>query len=144
MKKIKKWIYILATIIVMTIIAIILFKIYSNKNSSDNKETDFENQIDYQANQNIEEETNRNKYYATKNIANKFISAIVQEDSETLNSVLEPTYKQKYNITKNNVLNKMKFTEINNLTEYEMDNLEVELKIDKMYVKEKSVNISTY
>lgn len=144
MKKIKKWIYILATIIVITIIVIILFKIYSNKNSSDNKETDFENQIDYQANQNIEEETNRNKYYATKNIANKFISAIVQEDSETLNSVLEPTYKQKYNVTKNNVLNKMKFTEINNLTEYEMDNLEVELEIDKMYVKEKSVNISTY
>ena len=144
MEKVKKWIYILAIIIAITIIVIILFKIYSNKNSSDNKDTDFETKIDYEANQNVEEETNKNKYYATKNIANKFISAILQDDSETLNSVLEPTYKQKYNITKNNVLDKMKFVEIENLTEYEMDNLEVEIEINKMYVKEKSINISTY
>ncbi len=144
MEKIKKWIYILSIIIVITIISIIIFNYYSYRNSSDNKNTDFETKIDYDANQNVEEETNKNKYYATKNIANKFISAILQDDIETLDSILEPTYKQKYNITKNNVLNKMKFAEIENLTEYEMDNLEVEIEINKMYVKEKSINISTY
>lgn len=145
MKKIRKWIYILVPIIVIIILLIIILKMYLNKNSSDNNSTtDFETTVQYKANEEVREETNKNRYYATKNIVNKFLSNIVLEDSKSLVAMMEPNYKKEKNINENNILEKLKIAKLNELTEYESDNLQMEIEIGKMYVKEKSANISTY
>ena len=135
-------------LLILLVIIILVFSIimYYNgqENNSDSKETEFEKQIDYEAQITAEKEDNRNRYYATVSIANKFLTAMLEENSETIYNMLNPEYVKEFNITKTNAFEKVNCLNFENLDEYKLDNLEVKIKIKDMYRIEKSVNIRNY
>ena len=135
-------------LLILLVIIILVFSIimYYNgqENNSDSKETEFEKQIDYEAQITAEKEDNRNRYYATVSIANKFLTAMLEENSETIYNMLNPEYVKEFNITKTNAFEKVNCLNFENLDEYQLDNLEVKIKIKDMYRIEKSVNIRNY
>lgn len=145
MKKIKMLIIGLLILLVIIILVFSIIMYYNGQeNNSDSKETEFEKQIDYEAQITAEKEDNRNRYYATVSIANKFLTAMLEENSETIYNMLNPEYVKEFNITKANAFEKVNCLSFENLDEYQLDNLEVKIKIKDMYRIEKSVNIRNY
>lgn len=145
MKKIKM---LIIGLLILMIIIILVFSIIMHyngqENNSDSKETEFEKQINYEAKTTAEKEDNRNRYYAAVTITNKFLTAMLEESSETIYNMLNPEYVNEYNITKVNAFEKINCLNFEGLDEYQLDNLEVEINVDNMYRIEKSINIRNY
>ena len=157
MKNLKKWIIILS-ILVIIIIAVLVFILFFSKNSAkilhgvDEEGSD----ISYEIDTTLKKVTNRNNYYIVKNAVNKFytyyynmnnlendiyimdeaaeasIKEIQQEYAQVIYNMLDNDYKQYVGITSNNIVEKL--TPIN----------EVIININKMYVSQRTVDVSIY
>ena len=64
--------------------------------------------------------------------------------SETLFNMLDEKYRTQYGITKENAYSKINCLDIGDLEEEQLNNLDVEIKVKDMYVREKSANIRIY
>lgn len=144
MKKIRNLIIVFISLIIITIITILVIKIIDKKSGSDFKETDFENQELYEVKNEVTKETNRNKYYAAQTIANKFIDVMVDGGSKSMYYMLDPTYREDFGITEENSHRKLNIFNIEDLDEYQKDNLDVKFKAKEIYSVEKSSNIAIY
>lgn len=157
MKNLKKWIIILSILIVV-IIVILVFILLSSKNNAkilhgvDEEGSD----ISYDIDTTLKEVTVRNNYYVVKNSINKFytyyyniynleddiyimdeaaeasIKEVQKEYAQVIYDMLDDDYKQYAGITTDNILDKL--TPIN----------EVIVNLNKMYVSQRTVNVSIY
>ena len=135
----------MAFVVLVIIALIIIIKMIDNNiGTTGDKESEFESQIDFQSTSVLAKETNRNKYYAAVNISNKFFNSILYNNNEEIYNMLEPNYIQDFDITEENVLERFDFFDINDLSEYEQDNLSIEFKADNVYNIEKSANMTIY
>lgn len=142
MNTIKKVMIVMIILIAVLIIAlVIILRSFNKNNSSDyNSNTVFEQQISYEENNNILKETNRNQYYAVKNIVDKYMRDLnnlkkddIKDNSNAVYSILDKQYIEDFNITESNV--KEKF---NVYTDNE------KIYINDMYTFEKSASIKIY
>ena len=157
MKNLKKWIIILS-ILVIIIIAVLVYILFFSKNSAkilhgvDEEGSD----ISYEIDTTLKKVTNRNNYYIVKNAVNKFytyyynmnnlendiyimdeaaevsIKEIQQEYAQVIYDMLDNDYKEYVGITNNNIVENL--TPIN----------EVVININKMYVSQRTVDVSIY
>lgn len=142
MNTIKKVMIVMIILIAVLIIAlVIILRSFNKNNSSDyNSNTVFEQQISYEENNNILKETNRNQYYAVKNIVDKYMRDLnnlkkddIKDNSNAVYSILDKQYVEEFNVTESNV--KEKF---NIYTDNE------KIHINDMYTFEKSASIKIY
>ena len=142
MNTIKKVMIVMIILIAVLIIAlVIILRSFNKNNSSDyNSNTVFEQQISYEDNNNILKETNRNQYYAVKNIVDKYMRDLnnlkkddIKDNSNAVYSILDKQYVEEFNVTESNV--KEKF---NIYTDNE------KIHINDMYTFEKSASIKIY
>ena len=145
MDKIKKTIIIVLIIIVIIIITLILMAMKRNSEGSDYQETEFEKDISHEEiNDTIEEVTNRNDYYAIKNIIGKYAYSVVEGGTTSIYNMMNPQYITENQITQNNVRDVVDRIITSEITDEEMDNLQLTTVIDKMYYKENAVNLRTF
>ena len=78
------------------------------------------------------------------NIANKFISSMVDSGSETIYNMLDSQYINEYGITKDNAYEKINCIDIEDLNEDQLNYLDLKMRIEEMYREEKSTNIRIY
>ena len=80
-------------LLIITIIIIAISSINKNKEGSDYNDTEFEKDISHEEIKNtISEVTNRNEYYAVKNIIGKYAYAISDGGSQSLCYMLNKEY----------------------------------------------------
>lgn len=142
MDKLKKTIvFLIPIIIVVTIIICILFLNKTNNSTDYNLDTEFEKKDTYQISTKLEKVKIRNKYFAIRDIANRYIEAINQLNGEdniddgknSLFQMLDKEYKSEFNITLN--------TLARNYSNYEKNE---QMNIKEIYIAEKSSSINIY
>ena len=148
MNKIKKWIIIVAIIIVLLIIGIIVIAIYNLNTGTDSENmvssSEFETEVNYEAKKTLEKETNRNRYYAAVRIYNRFLETFISGEPDTIYGMLDSDYIASYNITKDNVIDKLNIFDSSKLEEYREDDMSVEYGMEEVYKIEKTANITVY
>lgn len=145
MDKIKKIIIIISIIIIMIIVVLTVMALKRRTEGSDYEDTEFEHDLTHEEiKTEISEVENRNKYYAVKNILGKYAYMIVDGGTESLYSVINSQYIADNKITKDNVQQYVESIINGELTEEQLDNLEIKIEIDKMYYTESSVSITTF
>ena len=145
MNKIKTIIFIILTIIVVIIITLVVLAVQRKNTGSDYQDTDFEHDVsNVEINQSIEQVTNRNDYYAVKNIIGKYAYAIVDGGTESVYNMINTDYLNKNGITVNNIIEVIDNVIGSDLSEEQMNDLKLNILIDKMYCKESAVNIRTF
>lgn len=144
----------LIIIIVMFVVILLLFSLINLLKKKDELGTDYgESELEkintYESNQEIIEVNNKNKYYAIEKILNTYVLYIKQmkgiidfqkyEDQEVKNQgvsqlydILDEEYIQEFDIEKEDLQDKIK--------EYK----DYDLKINKMYMYEKTSSINIY
>ena len=142
MDTIKKIIITIGILVILLIITLIIILIITNKNSATDYDsnTEFEQQILYEPNNNIEKESNRNQYYAVKSIAEKYMKSLnnlkesnINDNANAIYSILDKQYIEEFNITEANTKDKL-----NIYTDNE------KIYINNMYTLEKSNSIKIY
>lgn len=129
---------ILIICLALIIILIVCMFIVANKQTN-NKEFDRSNSdniVDEKIEQNnkeLEQVKSATAYFTVQSCVNKYISYILENDSEAVYNILDNDYIEKNEITENNVLNK-----INDITE------QVVFEATKMYVEEIDENNNKY
>lgn len=145
MNKIKTLIFVILTIIIIIIISLIFLAKQRKTQGSDYQDTDFEHDVsNVEINQSVEQVTNRNDYYAVKNIIGKYAYAIVDGGTESVYSMINTDYLDKNRITVNNIIEVIDNVIGSDLSEEQMNDLKLNILIDKMYCKESAVNIRTF
>lgn len=145
MNKIKTIIFIILTIIVVIIITLVVLAVQRKNTGSDYQDTDFEHDVsNVEINQSIEQVTNRNDYYAVKNIIGKYAYAIVDGGTESVYNMINTDYLNKNGITVNNIIEVIDNVIGSDLSEEQMNELKLNISIEKMYCKESAVNIRTF
>ena len=145
MNKIKTIIFIILTIMVAIIITLVILSVQRKNTGSDYQDTDFEHDVsNEEINQSVEQVTNRNDYYAVKNIIGKYAYSIVDGGTESVYNMINIDYLDKNKITVNNITEVIDNVIGLDLSEEQMNNLKLNISIDKMYCKESAVNIRTF
>ena len=145
MNKIKTLIFVILAIIIIIIISLIFLAKQRKTQGSDYQDTDFEHDVsNVEINQSVEQVTNRNDYYAVKNIIGKYAYAIVDGGTESVYSMINTDYLDKNRITVNNIIEVIDNVIGSDLSEEQMNDLKLNILIDKMYCKESAVNIRTF
>lgn len=145
MNKIKTLIFVILAIIIIIIISLIFLAKQRKTQGSDYQDTDFEHDVsNVEINQSVEQVTNRNDYYAVKNIIGKYAYAIVDGGTESVYSMINTDYLDKNRITVNNIIEVIDNVIGSDLSEEQMNDLKLNIWIDKMYCKESAVNIRTF
>lgn len=147
MEKTKKIVSILL-VLMIAIVIIIVVAVVSIKNSevgSDYQETEFENNTSNEKLQNsVEEVTNRNEYYAVKNIIGKYAYAIIDGGNQSIYNMLSKEYITDNNINENNVRDVVEKVDLENLSEYQLKNYKLITSIEKMLYIQSEVNIKSF
>ena len=147
MNKLKKTIIILIIVLIIMLISIIAISMYKNSVGTDENskfaDEEFEKQISYENNENIEKVKNANKYYTVSSLVERYMSYIVDIDSEdeeirdlvieAIDDILDDEYKKEFNITKDSIKQKYK--------DYGEEEVVV---VDDIYVTEKSASINVF
>lgn len=145
MNKIKTLIFVILAIIIIIIISLIFLAKQRKTQGSDYQDTDFEHDVsNVEINQSVEQVTNRNDYYAVKNIIGKYAYAIVDGGTESVYNMINTDYLDKNRITVNNIIEVIDNVIGSDLSEEQMNDLKLNIWIDKMYCKESAVNIRTF
>ena len=145
MNKIKTLIFVILAIIIIIIISLIFLEKQRKTQGSDYQDTDFEHDVsNVEINQSIEQVTNRNDYYAVKNIIGKYAYAIVDGGTESVYNMINTDYLNKNGITVNNIIEVIDNVIGSDLSEEQMNELKLNISIEKMYCKESAVNIRTF
>ena len=145
MNKIKTLIFVILAIIIIIIISLIFLAKQRKTQGSDYQDTDFEHDVsNVEINQSIEQVTNRNDYYAVKNIIGKYAYAIVDGGTESVYNMINTDYLNKNGITVNNIIEVIDNVIGSDLSEEQMNELKLNISIEKMYCKESAVNIRTF
>lgn len=126
----KKFILILILImIIITIIGIILYKLKVNKSSNnttsantiyyEEKNDDIEMvEREEEINNKLKNVDDRTQYYTVKAIVSNYIEYIGFENGEKLKSALSPQYISKYQITDNNIFDKLTVPKTEGIKQY--------------------------
>ncbi len=145
MNKIKTVIFVMLAIIIIIIITLIILAMQRKTEGSDYQDTDFEHDVsNVEINQSVEQVTNRNDYYAVKNIIGKYAYAIVDGGTESVFNMINADYLEENGITVNNIKAVTDNVIGSDLSEEQMNELKLNIWIDKMYCKESAVNIRTF
>ena len=142
----KKSIIVLSIIVIVIISVLIILYVRSQNQGTDyTVNSDFEEDVSHMnLKTEFEKVENRNNYYAVKSIIGKYGYAIIDGGQEPLYSMLEPEYISQENISPNNVLEYVDLLDKNDLTEYQINNLEINVNINQMYYKDLNTNTSSY
>lgn len=152
--KSKTMIILIALIITVIIVCLVLLHVINKYSNSDYSNTEFEQQISYEKEENINLLNNINKTFVIQDILNTFTSSIkeingdmeydldiekdeamkafLEEGITIMDNILAPEYKEKMNITRQQLI---KIAEKYNNYDY---------IIDKIYVFDKAVNVDIY
>ena len=147
MDKLKKIIIILLIlmIIIATIIIVAVALIKNSQDDSYYQDTEFEHDV---SNENLQstvvEVTNRNEYYAVRNIIGKYAYAIIEGGNQSVYNMLNNDYVKENNINTNNVKEVVEKIKLENLSEYQFSNYKLTTNIDKMLYIQSEVNIKTF
>ncbi len=144
MEKVKRLIILLSVIIVIVLIIFLIIRIKINHTGSDFQEIESEKIANYEAENKLVKEKNRNKYFAIEEIYNSFLDANLYQNNEYVYNMLDKDYIQNKNINKENVFSKVNIFNIDNLSEYQADMTKLSFNIDDVYCIEKSANITIY
>lgn len=144
MDKVKRLIILLSVIIVIILIIFVIIRIKINYTGSDYQEIESEKEITYEAENKLGREKNRNKYYAIREIYNSFLDANLNQNKDYIYSMLDESYIEALNLSKENVCDKIKIFNIDNLSEYQANMTQIEFVVEDVYRIEKSINISIY
>lgn len=139
MKKVKYVMLVISIIIILLILAIIGLK-KSDKEILEKQTEEFQPIL----NETLQEVKHRTNYYITKTIVNKYISYVLEQNVEAIYSILDQTFIEENNLTKENILAKIKVIDVGNLTEDQLAKTKAEIEIEKMYVLDKDSKISSY
>ena len=147
MEHLKK-IIILITIIIILIIVVLLVLYIRGKTIGtdyDNANMDFENDTsNVELNTEFIKVTNKNNFYAVKNIIGKYAYAIVDGGKLSVYKMLNPNYIAENKVNEDNVFENVDELGVEDLTDQQFDNLEVTVSIDEMYSCDFNVDVSTY
>lgn len=146
MKKIRKWIIALTIFIIIVIIFLVILYIKKELTSTDNYDNSkLEHDVSNMSlNLEIKKVDNRNNFYAIKSIIRKYAYTFVDEGTESLLKMLNPEIISANNINSKNVFDKTENISKEELTEEQINNLEIETNIQKMYYKDIDSSIATY
>lgn len=132
-------------LLIITIIIIAISSINKNKEGSDYNDTEFEKDISHEEIKNtISEVTNRNEYYAVKNIIGKYAYAISDGGSQSLCYMLNKEYLDDNKIDEKNVYQVVERLKNENLTEYELNNFKLTINVEKMFYVQSNINIKSF
>lgn len=147
MDKLKKIIIILLIlmIIIATIIIVAVALIKNSQDDSYYQDTEFEHDV---SNENLQstivDVTNRNEYYAVRNIIGKYAYAIIEGGNQSVYNMLNNDYVKENNINTNNVKEVVEKIKLENLSEDQLSNYKLTTNIDKMLYIQSEVNIKTF
>lgn len=144
MDKIKKLIILILLIIVLIVIIVIMLRVKINHTGSDYEVIESEKEVNYEVENKLRREKNRNKYYAVEEIYNSFLDANLYQNNEYVYSMLDESYIKNLNIDKENVCDKIDIFNIDNLSEYQADMTRIQFEVEDVYCIEKSANITIY
>ena len=146
MGSLKKWIIALVIFIFIIIILLVVVNVFSKKQETDtNSDTDFEKDVSHvKLTVDFEEVTNRNNFYAIRNIIGKYGYAILEEGKESLYNMLAPEYVEENNISSDTVLDYVDILGKEGLTEDQINNLEIDIDIEEMLYMDMTPNTATY
>lgn len=144
MDKVKKLIILLSIIIVIVLIIFLIIRIKINHTGSDFQEIESEKIANYEAENKLVREKNRNKYFAVEEIYNSFLDANLYQNYEYVYNMLDENYIKNNNINKENVFSKINIFNIDNLGDYQADMMKISFNVDDVYCIEKSANITIY
>ena len=142
MKNTKKvGIILLVLSLILIIMLILMITLLNKMKSTDyNNDTEFEKQILYETNKNIEKVSNRNKYYVVQHIVNTYMKYInnlkkeeIKDKNTALYSILDKEYILEFNINENNIGEKFNIYTTNE-----------KVYIDDIYELEKDVSINIF
>ena len=143
---IKKWIIAIAIFVLILIVILVVVNIWGESKSTDNNlDSDFEKDVSHvKLTVDFEEVTNRNNFYAIKNIIGKYGYAILEEGKESLYNMLAPEYVEETNISSDTVLDYVDILGKEGLTEDQINNLEIDIDIEEMLYVILSQNIKQF
>lgn len=75
-------------------------------------------QFDYEINNKVQYVNNRSDYFTVTSIVNKYIEIIGNQEKTKLNAILSPNYISKYNITNDNIFQKLTIPALDNNMQY--------------------------
>lgn len=136
----RKIILTIICILVIIIIIIIIKLILIKTNEKDEYGREFIEEVETK-NNSINVVKNSIDFYTVKAIANKYFNALLYEETESVYNMLDLNYIKNFNITKENVIEKLNY-----FTEYNKDNdsLYLTVTINDMYQIQDSNQISTF
>lgn len=142
----KKSIIIVSILVIIIISVLIVLYVRSQNQGTDyTNNSEFEQDVSHmELKSEFEEVENRNNYYAVKNIIGKYGYAIIDGGQESIYNMLDPEYISQENISQDNVLEYVDVLDKEDLTEYQVNNLEISVNIDQMYYKDLNTNTSSY
>ena len=142
----KKTIIIVSILVIIIISVLIVLYVRSQNQGTDyTNNSEFEQDVSHmELKSEFEEVENRNNYYAVKNIIGKYGYAIIDGGQESIYNMLDPEYISQENISQDNVLEYVDVLDKEDLTEYQVNNLEISVNIDQMYYKDLNTNTSSY
>lgn len=144
MEKLRKIIIILIIIMIIIICTIALLFILKGTDNT-NKNNEFENDTSKEEIQNIVTEvTNRNEYYAVKNIIGKYAYAILDGGKQSICDMLNKEYVNENSINENNIEEFIEDLSTENLSEYELNNFQLITNIDEMLYIQSKINIKSF
>lgn len=132
-EKIKKIIILLLTLLVICIILMLLFnrRGISREIDFSNDSELIENSFVVETNNTISYEKNKNIYYTLVSIVTSYIDAASIEDTDKLLNIYAPNCIEKYNISKNNVIQLINIPKIENNFQYYVFKPETIYSIDE-------------
>ena len=142
----KKSIIIVSILMIILISVLIVLYVRSQNQGTDyTNNSEFEQDVSHmELKSEFEEVENRNNYYAVKNIIGKYGYAIIDGGQESIYNMLNPEYISQENISQDDVLEYVDVLDKDDLTEYQVNNLEINVNIDQMYYKDLNTNTSSY
>lgn len=90
----------------------------SNMTTIDIPEDDDEYEVETKIENTLSFVSNRSNYFTIKNIYDKYINLIGNEENIVLYNMLSSEYKKQYNINENNILNNTNIPELTNSSQY--------------------------
>ena len=142
----KKSIIIVSILMIILISVLIVLYVRSQNQGTDyTNNSEFEQDVSHmELKSEFEKVENRNNYYAVKNIIGKYGYAIIDGGQESIYNMLDPEYISQENISQDDVLEYVDVLDKDDLTEYQVNNLEINVNIDQMYYKDLNTNTSSY
>lgn len=146
MDRLKKSIIIVSILMIILISVLIVLYVRSQNQGTDyTNNSEFEQDVSHmELKSEFEKVENKNNYYAVKNIIGKYGYAIIDGGQESIYNMLDPEYISQENISQDNVLEYVDVLDKEDLTEDQVNNLEISVNIDQMYYKDLNTNTSSY